>query len=118
MGLFHSNEGAPVRFIDFVNGADVRVIQGRGGLGFTPEAAEGFGIFRYWIGKELESHKAAEFEIFSLVDNPHPAAAGLLNNAVVRDGLADHAKACYGGSVGKSTKAVELAVSQKGLLMT
>jgi hypothetical protein len=31
----------------------------------------------------------------------------------VRDGLADHAQECYGGSVGKSMKAVECEVSQK-----
>jgi len=42
------------------------------------------------------------------------AAAELLNDAVMRYGLADHAQACYGGSVGKSMKAVELAVFQRG----
>jgi len=31
----------------------------------------------------------------------------------MRYGLADHAQACYGGSVGKSMKAVELAVFQQ-----
>jgi hypothetical protein len=31
----------------------------------------------------------------------------------VRDGLADHAQACYGGSIDKSMKAGELAVSQR-----
>jgi len=31
----------------------------------------------------------------------------------VRNGLADHAQACYGGSVGKSMKGVGLAVAQK-----
>jgi hypothetical protein len=29
----------------------------------------------------------------------------------VRDGLADHAQACYGGHLGKSIKVVRLAVS-------
>jgi hypothetical protein len=31
----------------------------------------------------------------------------------MRDGLADHAQECYGGSVGKSMKAVELARAQE-----
>jgi hypothetical protein len=31
----------------------------------------------------------------------------------VRDGLADHAQECYGGSVGKSMKAVELRYLQE-----
>jgi hypothetical protein len=34
----------------------------------------------------------------------------------VRDGLADHAQACYGGSVGKSIKGGKLTVSEKKLL--
>jgi len=50
--------------------------------------------------------------VLGLVDDTHPPAAQLLDDAVVRDGLADHAQACYGGRVGKSMKAGELAVSQ------
>ena len=41
------------------------------------------------------------------------ATAQLLDDAVVRDGLANHAQACYGGSMTKSMKAGELAVSQE-----
>jgi len=55
--------------------------------------------------------------VLGLIDHTHPTTPELLDDAVVRDGLADHAQACYGGSVGKSMKAVELvelAVSQKG----
>ena len=51
--------------------------------------------------------------VLGLVDHTHPAAAELLNDAVVRDGLADHAQACYGGSVGKSMKAGEVGISKK-----
>jgi hypothetical protein len=40
-------------------------------------------------------------------------APEFFDNAVVRNGLADHAQACYGGSIRKSMKAVELAVFQK-----
>jgi hypothetical protein len=32
----------------------------------------------------------------------------------MRDGPADHGQACYGGSLAKSMKAVELALFQKG----
>jgi hypothetical protein len=49
----------------------------------------------------------------AIVDYTHAATTQLLNNAVVRDGLADHAQACYGGSVGKSMKAEEFPVSKQ-----
>jgi len=36
------------------------------------------------------------------------AAAPLLNDPVMREGFTDHAQACYGGSVDKSMKALDL----------
>ena len=51
-----------------------------------------------------------KFRIFSLVHHTHSAAAELLDDAVVRDGLADHTQECYGGSMPKSMKAEELAI--------
>ncbi len=42
------------------------------------------------VGQELESNKATELHILSLVDDTHPATAELLDDSVVRDGLTDH----------------------------
>ena len=70
--------------------ADVRMIQCRGGLRFALKAAECLRVSGYIVGKELESDKAAQLYVLSLVDHAHPAAAELFYNAVVRDGLADH----------------------------
>ena|SRR6266568_5021181 len=42
--------------------------------------------------QKLQSDKAAEFSVLGLVDNPHPAAAKLLDDAVMRNRLADHFK--------------------------
>ena len=39
---FHRNEGPSIRFINFVDSADVRVVQGGCGFGFSLEAAEGW----------------------------------------------------------------------------
>ena len=39
----------------------------------------------------------SEAEIFSLIDHTHAAATELLEDAVVRDGLADHGLADHGG---------------------
>ena len=68
------------------------MIQGRGCLGFALEAGERLRVFGYIVGEKLESDKAAEFYVLSLVDDAHPATTEPLNDAVVRDGLVDHRK--------------------------
>ena len=42
------------------------------------------------IGQELEGNEAIELNIFSLIDNTHPTASELLEDAVMGNGLADH----------------------------
>ena len=49
------------------------------------------GSFGYVIRQELQSDEAAEFGVLGLVDHTHAAPAELLDDAVMRDGLADHA---------------------------
>jgi len=41
-------------------------------------------------GQELEGNKPAELHILGLVHHTHPSAAQLLDDTVVRNGLADH----------------------------
>jgi hypothetical protein len=52
--------------------------------------------------------KSTEFGVLGLIHYLHPTTTQLLHHAVVRNGLADHAQACYGGSLYKSMKAGEL----------
>ena len=42
------------------------------------------------FGEELEGDEAAELDVFGLVDHAHAAAAEFFEDAIVRDGLADH----------------------------
>ena len=44
---FHGDESLAVMLVDFVNGADVGMIQRRGGLGLALEAGQCLGIF--WL---------------------------------------------------------------------
>src|SRR5713101_3379819 len=90
MQKLHDDERLPGLLADFVNRADVGVIQCRGGLGFALETGEGLGISCDLIGQELQGHEAVQFHILGLVHHAHPATAELLDNAVVRDGLAEH----------------------------
>jgi hypothetical protein len=86
----HGDEGLAVLVVNFVDGADVRMIQCRSSLGFALKAGEGLRIFGYVVGQELEGNKAVELDVLSFVHHTHAAAAQHLDDAVVRDGLANH----------------------------
>jgi hypothetical protein len=88
--ILHDDEGLAGGFVDFMDGADVGVIQRRGGAGFTLEAFERLRVGGDVRGKEFESDEAAKLDVFGLVNNAHAAAAQLVDDAVVGDGLADH----------------------------
>ncbi len=86
----HGDERLAVVLANFVDGADIGMVQGRCGLGFALEAGEGLGVLGNIIGQELQGDEAMQLHVLGLVDDTHPAAAELLDDAVVRDGLPDH----------------------------
>jgi hypothetical protein len=51
-------------------------------------------ILRYLIGQELQGNEATELNLLWLIDDTHPTATQLVNDAVMGDGLADHRKEC------------------------
>ena len=79
----------PSCFADFVDGADVGMVQRGGGPRLAAKAFQGLRVLGHIVGQELQGDEAAEFSVLGLVDHTHPAAAELLDDAVVRDGLAD-----------------------------
>ena len=96
----HDDEGLIAVLADLVNGADVGVIQRRRRTGFATETLQGLRVHGHIIRQKLQSHEAAEFGVFGLVDHTHAAPAELLDDAVVRNGLADHAGSARGTSTG------------------
>jgi len=60
-----------------MDGADVRVIQGRSSPRFPSEALQRLWIVSEVFGKELQGDMPTQLEVFSLIDNTHPAAADL-----------------------------------------
>ncbi len=70
--------------------ADVGVIQCGRGLRFSLESGESMRIPGYIFRQELERHETVETSIFSFVDDSHPAATELFDDAVMRDGQTDH----------------------------
>jgi hypothetical protein len=64
--------------------------RGRGGLRFALEASQSLRVFRNLVRQELQGNKTVQLYVLSFVDDTHPAAAELLDDAVMRDGFADH----------------------------
>src|SRR5437660_277858 len=70
--------------------AEVRMVQGRRRAGFPAEAFQRLRILREALRQKLQGDKAAQLGVFRLVDDTHATATELLDDAVVRNGLADH----------------------------
>jgi hypothetical protein len=84
----HGDEGFAVFLADVVDGANIGVIEGGGGLGFALEPGEGLGIFGDGVWEEFQSDEAAQARVFAFVDDAHSAAAEFLEDAVMGDCLA------------------------------
>jgi hypothetical protein len=82
MQALHDDEGAPLVLADVVDGADVGMIQGRGGLRLTLEALAGGRVVEVGLGEELQSDAAVKPSVLGLVDHAHAPAAQLLEDAI------------------------------------
>src|SRR5271156_5611347 len=72
---------------DFINGANVGMVQGGSGLRLTVESPQSLRVRRELVRQELQGHKAVKLGVLGLVHHAHPTTAKLFDNAVVRDGL-------------------------------
>ena len=80
----------PVSLVNFVDRANVLVIQARGCLGFANETGLVLGVFERVRGQELQSDRPFQLGVLGLVDDAHPARPEFFEDFVMRDGLADH----------------------------
>src|SRR5437867_9863904 len=92
---FHYDKRPAVVLADIVNGADVRVIQRRGGAGLTLESLQRLALWRILIGQKLQGDVAAKASVFGFVDDTHTARPEFFENSIVGDGSAGHALACH-----------------------
>ena len=102
---FHDDERLIPVFADLMNGANVWMVQSGSGACFTAEAFERLRILSYVLRQKLQCDKSAKLSVLGLVHHTHPAAAEFLDDAIVRDGLADHWRESYVCGTGKSMKA-------------
>jgi hypothetical protein len=69
----------------------IRGISSESGRGtrLASKPFQGLRIAREFIGQKFQGDKAAKLGVLSFIDNTHSAATELLDDAVVRNGLAD-----------------------------
>ncbi len=90
------------------------MVQGRGSASFKQKTVQSILIAGSLRRKELQRDASSQIEILCFVNNPHPAAAELAGDAVMRDGLADHDKILGKFILGGIRKAVKRKNSDQG----
>ena len=88
----HHDEEMSIMLADFVDGADIGMIQRRSGASFATKTLESLRILRRIIGKKFQGNEAAKLRVFRFVNDSHPSATEEFEDAVVRDSLADHGR--------------------------
>ena len=86
----HGDERLLAVLPDFIDGADVGMIESRCRPCLSAKPLQRLRVSRQFLGQELEGHEAAKVGILSLIDHAHAAAPEFLDDAVVRNGLANH----------------------------
>ena len=86
----HHDEGPALVLADFVNDADVRMIQRRRGPRLADKPLERGLVGRHLGRQELQRHRPAERRVLGLIDDAHSAAAQTLTYPISRNGLSNH----------------------------
>ncbi len=82
---FHGDEVLPILLVDFVDGADIGMVQSGSGAGFPLKTLDRLPVTRVLRRQELQRHAAAELRVFRAVDDTHASAAELFQDAIVGD---------------------------------
>ena len=75
--------------LNFVDGADIGVVQCRGGLGFTLKTLEGNRITGEFLWQKLQRYQPTQFEILAFEHHSHATAPDDIDYAVMRDLLSN-----------------------------
>jgi hypothetical protein len=85
----HDEECAAFGFADLVDGADIRVIQLRGGAGFSQQASLGSRVTNACRRKDLNGNVALQQCVVRAKYLTHSAGANLLDEAIMAKRLAN-----------------------------
>ncbi len=86
----HCDERLAFELADFVDRADVRMIQGAGDTRLAQQALGGFLARRGRGRKELQGDTPVQLRVLGQPDGAHPTGTEMTEDAVMRDGAADH----------------------------
>ena len=84
---FHDDVRFAVLLTNVMNGADVGMVEGGGGLRFPFEARKRLGVFGHVVGQEFERDAAMQAGVVRFINNPHTTAAESFDDPVMGNGL-------------------------------
>ena len=84
----HGDKVAAIGLPDLIDSADIRMVQGRGGPGFTLKTLQRRSVLFQFAGQKLQRDVPAQIDVLGFVHHSHAATAQLVQDAVVRDGFA------------------------------
>jgi hypothetical protein len=87
---FHHQEAASLVLAEVVDGADIGMIERRGGARLPLETLDRGGVIREPRREELERDVASQASVLRPIDNAHSAAAEFVEDPVMRDDGPDH----------------------------
>ena len=85
----HGDEVLAVAFLDGIDGADVGVVERRGGARLLLEALQGVGVLLEIPGKKLKGDVTPEPGVLSFIHHAHAAGAQFFHDGVVKKALPD-----------------------------
>src|SRR5207247_10586354 len=86
----HGNEVPAIGLANFINCADVGMVQRRGSPRFALKALQSGGIFFQFTRQKLQCNMPPEVEVLRRIDHTHATAAQLPQDAVVGNRLTNH----------------------------
>jgi hypothetical protein len=86
---FHGDEAAAVELVNFINRANVGMVQRRCGLRLALKAFQREFVLGQIFRQEFQRDKAPQLNVLSFVDYAHSSAAQFFQDAVVADGSAN-----------------------------
>src|ERR1700722_3165035 len=82
---FHGDERLPGGVIDVVNRTDMGMVECGSGMRLDSKTADRMRILSQFRRQKLQRDDPLKFRVFSLVHDPHAAAANLLHDAETAD---------------------------------
>src|SRR5580700_12025072 len=90
--VLHRDEGLAFMLSDFVDRANVGMIQSRRRARLTPESLQTRLVVGEVVGEKFQGDEAAKIRILGLEDHSHTAAAKFFQNTVARDRRVEHSR--------------------------